>query len=131
VYYVHHRDRTLVMYPVSEESVQGSDFGPPARLVKLAKALADEGRLKVLYALRERDLTTAEIAERLGVPRTTMWHHVLILRGAGLIRTVRSNANQTSYQLREEALPEIGELLDGFLTAEPAARVARRPARHG
>jgi DNA-binding transcriptional ArsR family regulator len=125
VFYVEHRGTTLVLFPVSEESVQGDEFGPPGRLVKLVKALADEGRLKVLYALRERELTGAEIAERLGVPRTSLWHHILILRSAGLIRSTKGTGNQSTYALQEEVLPQVSELLEQFLAGEPAARLAK------
>jgi DNA-binding transcriptional ArsR family regulator len=125
VFYVEHRGTTLVLFPVSEESVLGDEFGPPGRLVKLAKALADEGRLKVLYALRDRELTGAEIAERLGVPRTSLWHHILILRSAGLVRATKGTGNQSTYALQEEVLPEVSELLEQFLAGEPAARLAK------
>ena len=125
VFYVEHRDTTLVLFPVSEESVLGDEFGPPGRLVKLVKALADEGRLKVLYALRDRELTGAEIAERLGVPRTSLWHHILILRSAGLVRATKGTGNQSTYALQDEVLPQVSELLEQFLAGEPAARLAK------
>ena len=125
VFYVEHRGTTLILYPVSEESVRGDEFGPPGRLVKLVKALADEGRLKVLHTLRERELTVQEMAERMGVPRTSLWHHILILRSAGLVRATKAAGNQTTYQLQEDALPLVSELLEGFLAGEPAARLAR------
>jgi DNA-binding transcriptional ArsR family regulator len=125
VFYVEHRGTTLILFPVSEESVRGDEFGPPGRLVKLVKALADEGRLKVLHTLRERELTVQEMAERMGVPRTSLWHHILILRSAGLVRATKGAGNQTTYQLQEDALPLVSELLEGFLAGEPAARLAR------
>ena len=125
VFYVEHRGTTLVLFPASEESVRGDEFGPPPRLVKLVKALADEGRLKVLYALRERELTGMEIAERLGVPRTSLWHHIVILRSAGLVRATKGNGNQSRYALQEEVLPLVSELLEQFLAGEPAARLAK------
>ena len=125
VFYVEHRSTTLVLFPVSEESVLGDEFGPPGRLVKLVKALADEGRLKVLYALRDQELTGAEIAQRLGVPRTSLWHHILILRSAGLVRATKGTGNQSTYALQEEVLPQVSELLEQFLAGEPAARLAK------
>jgi DNA-binding transcriptional ArsR family regulator len=129
VFYVEHREMTLVLYPVSDASVQGDAFGPPARLVRLAKALADEGRLRVLHALRERELTAREIAERLGVPRTSIFHHILILKDAGLVRSVPSDRNRTRFELRVDAIPDIGELLEQFLADAPPARLARPVGR--
>lgn len=128
VFYVEHRELTLILFPVSDASIQGDTFGPPARLVRLAKALSDEGRLRVLYALRGRQMTGREIADQLGVPRTSMFHHVLILRDAGLVRAIPSGANQTRFELRDDAIADIGELLEGFLGDPPQPRLAR-PAR--
>jgi len=125
VFYVEHREQTLILYPVSDTSVEGDAFGPPARLVRLAKALADDGRLRVLHALREREMTVREIAEHVGVPRTSMFHHILILRDAGLVRAVPSDRNQTRFELRVDAIPDIGELLEQFLASAPPARLTR------
>jgi DNA-binding transcriptional ArsR family regulator len=125
IYYVEHRGTTLILFPVSDDSISGDGFGPSARLVQLAKALGDEGRVRVLHALRERDMTTSELVELLGVPRTTLWHHVLILRGAGLIRPTGKGPAQRTFGLREEALSELSDLLDGFVAGQPPARVAR------
>ncbi len=125
VFYVEHRGTTLVLFPVSEESVLGDEFGPPPASSSWSRRSPTKGRLKVLYALRDRELTGMEIAERLGVPRTSLWHHIVILRSAGLMRATKGAGNQSTYALQEEALPQVSELLEQFLAGEPAARLAK------
>jgi DNA-binding transcriptional ArsR family regulator len=54
------------------------------------KALADELRSRIVVLLRERARSTTELAERLGLPKGTVAHHVKVLERAGLIRVVRT-----------------------------------------
>src|SRR5215472_12672177 len=44
-------DTVIFIYPVAEESISADNTIPPPRLVKLAKALADERRLRILKKL--------------------------------------------------------------------------------
>lgn len=119
VYFIEHDDQMLFLYPVADRSAETVDAGPPERLVKLAQALGDRGRLEILAALRERDLTVKEIGAHLGLPRSTLRHHLGILHGAGLIRPVQSASGFASYQLREEAATDLAELLERFLRRTP------------
>ena len=54
------------------------------------RALADDLRAKIVALLRERALSTTELAEQLGLPKGTVGHHVKVLERAGLIRVVRT-----------------------------------------
>jgi len=54
------------------------------------KALADELRSRIVVLLRERARSTTELAEKLGLPKGTVGHHVKVLEKAGLIRVVRT-----------------------------------------
>jgi len=119
-YYIEHGDRMLFLYPMPDRSADAVDAGPPERLVKLAQALGDAGRLEILAALRDRDLAVREIGEQLGLPRSTLRHHLGILQGAGLIRPVQAGTGFSRYQLREEAATDLAELLERFF---------RRPAQ--
>ena len=59
------------------------------------------------------------------MPRTSLWHHILILRSAGLVRATKGTGNQSTYALQDEVLPQVSELLEQFLAGEPAARLAK------
>lgn len=54
------------------------------------RALGDELRTAVVVLLRERALSTTELAELLELPKSTVAHHVKVLEKAGLIHVVRT-----------------------------------------
>jgi DNA-binding transcriptional ArsR family regulator len=54
------------------------------------RALGDDLRAKLVVLLRERAASTTELAEKLGLPKGTVGHHVKVLEKAGLIRVVRT-----------------------------------------
>ena len=107
-------DVFVVFYPVADEHV-GADAGaPPLRLVRLSKALGDEKRLRILRALADGEKSLMELAEMFGVAKTTMHHHMIVLRSAGLISVA---AGSKRYRLRSETVPDVGALLSGYLGA--------------
>ena len=111
-------DTVIFCYPVAEESITADENMPPARLVKLAKALADERRLRILKKLASGSYTLQELAEELGVAKTTAHHHIITLRSAGL---VRMNLSDNRWSLRPYMVNNIGELLNMYLR-EPSLR---------
>ena len=66
-------------------------FGDPQRLQKVARALSSEVRLSILQLLDECSMNIVEIAQRLGLPVSTVSNNVVILEEAELIRTERQN----------------------------------------
>ncbi len=54
------------------------------------RALGDDLRAEIVVILRERAHSTTELAEKLGLPKGTVGHHVKVLEKAGLIRVVRT-----------------------------------------
>jgi DNA-binding transcriptional ArsR family regulator len=107
-----HHDVKIFCYPVADESLIEDDEVPPVHLVRLCKAFADERRLRILKKLTMGTYTLQEVADDFGVVKSTMNHHFVILRSAGLVR-LRTSDNQ--YSLRHEAMHEICELLDEYL----------------
>jgi DNA-binding transcriptional ArsR family regulator len=130
VAYAEFAENQLIIYPVADESVTAETDEPPRRLVRLSKALGDEKRLRVLRALADGEKTLMELAEMFGVAKTTMHHHMIVLRSAGLVSV---GVGQKRYRLREEALPDVGGLLSGYLSASqpPAARSRSSRTRRG
>lgn len=111
----------LIIYPVADESLSADGDAPPLRLVRLSKALGDEKRLRILRALADGEKSLLELAEMFGVAKTTMHHHMIILRSAGLITVP---VGSKSYRLRHEAVPDVGALLSGYLGAATGPSVA-------
>jgi DNA-binding transcriptional ArsR family regulator len=70
------------------------DYDAPETLVVSApeqlRALADDVRAAVISLLRERAYSTQQLAEKLGIPKGTVGHHLKVLESAGLIHIVRT-----------------------------------------
>jgi DNA-binding transcriptional ArsR family regulator len=113
----------IIVYPVADESISFERDVPPPRLVRLSKALGDEKRLRILRALADGEKSLMELAEMFGVAKTTMHHHMIVLRSAGLISVA---TDKKRYRLRHETVPDVGALLNEFLGAGPEASAAER-----
>jgi DNA-binding transcriptional ArsR family regulator len=124
VSYMEFSETLLIVYPVADESVTAESDAPPLRLVRLSKALGDEKRLRILRALADGEKSLMELAEMFGVAKTTMHHHMLVLRSAGLISVT---VGTKRYRLRPEAVPDVGALLSGYLGAASGPSAASRP----
>jgi DNA-binding transcriptional ArsR family regulator len=121
-----HRESLLVLYGMADEFIDSDPEAPPSWLVKTYKALSDERRLRILRRLSESETTLDELTDLLGLSKSTVHHHISVLRGAGLIRVHISRNKDTkeasTYALRTQALTNAGEFLDTYVrTDHPAA----------
>lgn len=109
--------RTYVVPLGEEESVgEPTDF-----VVRVAKALGDETRLRILRMLMDREMYTQQVAEALGTSHVTAIHHLAALRAAHLIRIVERQ-NLKFYVLRPEGLQEALSVLSRFLRPAGVSR---------
>lgn len=106
-----HQDVKLIVYPVADESVM-PDRSVPLQLVRLYQALADERRLCMLKLLKTRSYSLQELSDEFGVAKSTMHHHLGLLRTAGLVRI---RGDEKHYSLRQEMLATVSALLEDFL----------------
>ncbi len=109
-----HETLQIFCYAVSEEHLAADPEAPPGYLVDMFKALADEKRLRILKIIDSGENRLSKIAEHLDVAKSTAHHHLRVLRTAGLVRTVLTDGG-SRYELRREAIPETGLLLNAFL----------------
>ena len=108
-----HDDLGIFCYPVSDEFLGGEQTAPPAGTVRLFKALGDDKRLRMLRRLASGPATLQELAEVVGLAKSSAHHHTVILRAAGLIRV--SAEQDSRYTLRRETLPEASGLLAAYV----------------
>jgi DNA-binding transcriptional ArsR family regulator len=111
-----HRAAMIIVHPATRD--RGAIDAPPDRLVALGKAIGDETRLRVLRVLRDGPLTGTELADRLGIPRTSLHYHLSLLRAAGLVEIALDDARYGRLRLRDEALDDLGRLLVAFVLDE-------------
>jgi len=108
-----HGPTLVIAYPAG---ASGADPAvPPDPLVRLGKALGDPLRLRALRELRDGPLSLTDLAERLGVPRTSLQHHVRILMYAGLVALSVDDAQWGRLELRDEALAQVSRLAERYV----------------
>ena len=104
-------------------------------LVLTAKALADPTRVRILAALRGRELCVCELCDALAVSQSTLSTHLQVIRDAGLVRT-RKQGKWIYYAPAPEWEPlteAIFTFFDGKLQADrrfqrDAAKIRQRLA---
>ena len=74
-----HGSMLIVIYGVADESLEADPDAPPSWMIKTYKALGDERRLRLLRRLAEGEATLDDLAEMLGLAKSTVHHHLAIL----------------------------------------------------
>ncbi|UJL46078.1 winged helix-turn-helix transcriptional regulator [Virgibacillus sp. NKC19-16] len=102
-------DNTKVFYyPISNESVSPEDkYLPSNFLVLKHKALGDEVRMRIVKLLYERSRTLQDITEQLGMGKSTIHHHLKLLRSAQLV-----NVEDSKYVLKKKAIDSLAKEMD-------------------
>lgn len=75
-------------------------------LAELFKALADETRSKLLYALSLRELCVCDLAEILDTSQSNISHHLRYLRAARLVKS-RREGRMVFYSLDDQHVEAI------------------------
>ncbi|GIP64014.1 transcriptional regulator [Virgibacillus pantothenticus] len=98
-------------YPVANESITPNDkYTPNNFLVLKHKALGDEARLRIVKLLSEENRTLQEITDQLDIGKSTIHHHLKILRAAKLVEIVGSK-----YCLKKGAMELLFKELEVYL----------------
>jgi hypothetical protein len=101
-------------YPVANESIYPDDKDMPNYfLVQKHKALGDEARLRMVKLLKGSNRTLQEITNLLNMGKSTVHHHLKILRSARLVET-----QDGKYRLKENALQSLSNELMQYLTKD-------------
>ncbi len=119
----------IYLCPVADEAFDADPTIPPRRLVKVAAAMGDPLRLRILRLLVDEELGATELAERLAVDRTTLHHHLGILRSAGLLAINDDGMGGWRYARRYDGVVDATQALAAYLAATPAPAPA--PRRRG
>lgn len=115
----HYQGLRGFMYPA--DALPPAPGAPPPHLLRLTRALADESRLRILRFLAARPQSFTEVVRHSGLAKSTVHHHLVTLRAAGLIRLYLrpGHDHADTYSLRVDALETLGGWLESFLAAEP------------
>lgn len=113
-----YRGTLIVYYGIADEFINSDPEAPPSWLVRTYKALSDERRLRILRRLSEGPASLDELSEMLDLSKSTVHHHIALLRGAGLIRvhiSEEKTSSKKSFSLREQSLVDATGFLDSYL----------------
>jgi len=102
-----YRGIKFIVYPAAAAG-EGSD----SQLADIYKALGDETRLRILRLMASGATSLTDMAERLGLAKSTVHGHLVVLRGAGITRSVVGAGGKT-YVLNDR--PDLNALFDSFL----------------
>ncbi len=92
--------------------------GIPQRLMRMGSALSDPTRLKILGFLKSGPHTFTEITGFLGMYKSTVHYHLVILRAAGLLSVHMSGPEVVKYSLRPQAAGILASAAKSFLEVE-------------
>ncbi len=110
------RDETVILHPPREERQSAGQSSQ--RLLALSRAVGDKTRMRLVTELRDGERGAIELAQALGAPRTTLLHHLAILRAAGLIHVAVTPGDATIYRLRPEGFAELSRSAAEFIPTE-------------
>jgi DNA-binding transcriptional ArsR family regulator len=105
-----------LVFPVSSIAREARPRIPPARLVGMLRALADDTRLRALRLIAERPRSTQELAPLVGVSEAALSKHLRVLADAGLLER-RREGYYVLYRLLPGQVAGLAPGLESFLHA--------------
>jgi DNA-binding transcriptional ArsR family regulator len=102
-------------------------------LVRIAKAFSDTSRVRILMALRERELCVCELCDALTATQSTLSTHLTVIRNAGLV-SARKQGKWMYYTIATDARRLLRNWFETFsdslrtdaILRQDAQRLARR-----
>jgi len=83
---------------------------PLTSVTAVFRALADEGRLRIVLALHRHSLCVCQIVELTQLAASTVSEHLAVLKAAGVV-TSRKQGRWVSYRLLEKQPPLLASIL--------------------
>ncbi len=106
----------LVVLDYAAEAVVPGPGSPSPALTRMARALSDESRLRILRFLGEGEGTFTDIVKFTGLAKSTVHHHMMMLRAAGLVRTYfNPKGTPERYGQRPGAAEALKRGFEGYL----------------
>jgi DNA-binding transcriptional ArsR family regulator len=103
-----------LVFPASSILRESRPRIPPARLIGVLRALADDTRLRTLRLIAERPRTTQELAPLVGITEAALSKHLRTLAEAGLVERHR-DGYYVLYRLVPDQVSALAPSLETFL----------------
>ncbi|WP_226659057.1 ArsR/SmtB family transcription factor [Pseudalkalibacillus hwajinpoensis] len=105
----HLKDTLYITYSVKDSNNKRNE------LLRFAKALGDEKRLRILEYLSHESHTFTDIVSEIEMAKGNIHHHLSILRGAGLVNIhIRDERNTFYYSANKEIAEVFTEMVEPF-----------------
>lgn len=101
---------------------------PVNEMILTAKAIADPSRVRILMALRDRELCVCELCDVLAVTQSTLSTHLQVIRNAKLV-SVRKEGKWMYYAIAPKAVRLVRTLFGLFSESLNADAVLKEDAR--
>ena len=82
---------------------------------EFCKVMCNSTRLQIIHTLREGSMKVGEITKATGFPQPTVSRQLSTLRNVGVVQS-QKNGNETVYQLTDEDIVEVCDLVRKVLT---------------
>jgi DNA-binding transcriptional ArsR family regulator len=105
VTFSHFEHLHIYSYPVDVSPF--TDEEPSSSLLQKGIALSDKNRLRILRFLGKEEKSFTEIVKFIGLAKSTVHHHMVLLRASGLVQVILSPTATERYRLREQGLENI------------------------
>jgi DNA-binding transcriptional ArsR family regulator len=105
-----------IQYPVDALPLDPDDISPHLR--RLTKALSDESRLRILHQLSAGPASFTDVVTFTKLSKSTVNHHLVMLRAAGLVRVHDLGDRSTTYSLRSDAIDTLRDDLRSYLAIQ-------------
>ncbi|WP_139491998.1 ArsR/SmtB family transcription factor [Brevibacillus dissolubilis] len=109
----------IFYYPVADHNLEAEPdvYRPALSLVQRYKALGDEHRLRIVKLLMEKERTLQELTEHLDLAKSTIHHHLSLLRSAQLV-----GVTDGVYEVKKAGLATMDAELRHYLERQAALR---------
>jgi DNA-binding transcriptional ArsR family regulator len=109
----------MFQYPADVLPTHPDD--PPQSLLRLSRALGDESRLRILRSLAEGPRSFSDLVRSTKLSKSTVNHHMVMLRAAGLVTFHDRRGKGDTYTLRSASLDALDAQLRSYLHTEDSA----------
>jgi DNA-binding transcriptional ArsR family regulator len=107
----------IAQYAAREVPIKDEEE-PPIHVIRVARSLGDKTRLKILKFISTGPKSFIEIVKHLGMAKSTIFEHLLILRASGLIKAHLQGSNPQFYSIRIDSIPAMQKDLLKFFAQE-------------
>lgn len=115
---LYNRARGMMLYQYPADVLPPAANEVPAGLLRLTRALSDENRLKILQFLAGGTRSFTDVVRFSGLAKSTVHHHMVALRAAGLVRVYDAGSGSDRYALRPGAVGELSIRLGVYLKGD-------------